>query len=157
MRRKPEFILGIVTAVVIIATLINFPLSAFHLSEETYLKVYKPMYAADLKGVSNADGITLLKNLSIWITVTLVVMVIFTVLGTIFVRGNRSPKKAAIFYALAGILTLVGIQNIGYPFAYLFFIIALMCIFRKVDGYDGPPKKAKKVKKYEPKQRSSLY
>lgn len=145
MRRKGEFILGIVTAVVIGISLGNFPMIAFKLSSKTYNDVYKPMYAADLKGMTEKQGITLLQNLGMWITVILVIMLIFAALASFFAFGNRGPKRAAVFYVLAGLITLIGIQNPTFPFAYLFFIDAAIMIFRKVDGtnFEKKPKKRK--------------
>ena len=139
MKRKLEMITGIVGAVIVTLSLGGFTLITKELDKATYIKVFKPIFGKDLNG-TDAQGMELMKTLGAWFGFTVMIVLVLVVLATVFIRNNRSPKLAALFYALAGLATLIGSQNIAYPVAFIFFVVTALCVLRKVETPNVPDK-----------------
>ncbi|MHC8521007.1 hypothetical protein ACPJHQ_06410 [Rossellomorea sp. H39__3] len=58
-------------------------------------------------------------------------------LASFFLKGNRNPGRAGIILIAAGGATLIGTQLVAFPLAFLFFLAAALCFFRKQPNRKG--------------------
>lgn len=131
MSRKPEKIIGIIGAVLVTLFLGGFTIVFNSLDETTYQETILPVLGDSIKGLSTAEGLDFLKTLGAWFGFTVVLVLVCVAIGTLFVNNNRYPKRAAIFYLLAGLITLIGSQTLAYPLAFIFFVVTALCLLRK--------------------------
>jgi hypothetical protein len=58
-------------------------------------------------------------------------------MATLSIWRNKYPKRGAVFFIFAGLATLIGTQFIAFPLAFLFFIAAALCLYRKLKEKEG--------------------
>lgn len=83
-----------------------------------------------------ADPYDAARTLAAWFGVTLMVVLLLGVTG-IFVAGRRPGRRATgWFFAIAGLVCLVGSQLVLYPVAFLFFVSTGLFALRRPDRPD---------------------
>ncbi|WP_088840850.1 DUF4064 domain-containing protein [Listeria sp. ILCC797] len=88
-------------------------------------------------GISLADApssmqlIDVLGKYSIFLLVSLIVVIILTALGFIFIVGNKKPVLAGFLFLFAGLFVVASTFLVGFIPALLFLIAAIMCWVRK--------------------------
>lgn len=136
MNRKLEKRIGIGGMVLVTLILGGFSVVMNQLNAEDYQNIFQPTFAEALKSLSVEEGILLFKTLSAWFAATVFIVLILGALATLLITKNKYPKLAGISYLFAGIVTLIGSQLIAFPLAFVFFISAILCFFRK-DSFNG--------------------
>lgn len=129
MKRTIEKVIGIIGAVLVTAFLGGLSLVFNALTMAQYQESIKPVLGDTLGTMSDAEVITSLKTLGSWFGFTVIGVLVFTALATLFVK--RFPIRAGFCYLAAGLVTLFGSQFIGFILAFLFFVAAALCFVRK--------------------------
>ncbi|BAL62635.1 DUF4064 domain-containing protein [Melissococcus plutonius] len=130
MKRRLECWLGFIGVGLTLLFLGGIALSVQQLTIAEYEKTFKPVFASSLGHLDSEKGVELFRTLGAWFGFTILFVLIFVTLATLFIMKNSAPVKAGIFYMLAGLTTLIGSQLIAFFIAFLFFIAALCCFFR---------------------------
>jgi hypothetical protein len=137
MKRKWESIIGITGALLCLIFLGGFSVTITTMDENTFEAAVFPVLQADAAKAHVSESFEAIKTLAVWFGVTMMGVLVFTGIATLFVRKNKNPKAAAGFYTLAGLTALAGTQLIAFPFAFLFFLSAALCLFRKIQPKEG--------------------
>jgi hypothetical protein len=137
MKRKWESIIGIMGALLCLIFLGGFSVTITTMDEKTFEAAVFPILQADVAKGSLSESFEAVNALAVWFGVTMIAVLVFTSIATLFVRKNNNPKVAAAFYTLAGLTALVGTQLIAFPLAFLFFLAAALCLFRKIRSKEG--------------------
>lgn len=131
MTRRLEKIIGIVGAVLVTLFLGGFTIVFNAMNETEYKETILPILGDNFEKLTTSEGMEFLKTLGAWFGFTVVLVLVCVAVATLFVNNNRYPKRAAIFYLLAGLITLIGSQTLAYPLAFIFFVNTAFCLLRK--------------------------
>lgn len=131
MSRRLEKILGLVGAALVLLLLGGFSLTVNEMDTATFREAILPVMGESLPDISTEEGLLLTKTLGAWFGYTAFIVVGLTALATFFVSKGKYIKLAALFYGLAGVVTLLGSQLIAYPLAFIFFVVTALCFIRK--------------------------
>jgi hypothetical protein len=137
MKRKWESIIGIMGALLCLIFLGGFSVTITTMDKKTFEAAVFPILQADVSKGHLSESFEAVKALAVWFGVTMIGVLVFTSIATLFVRKNKNPKVAAAFYILAGLTALAGTQLIAFPLAFLFFLAAVLCIFRNLKPKEG--------------------
>lgn len=137
MNRKWEVIIGIAGAALCLIFLGGFSLTITSMEESIFAKTVFPILQESVSKEYISESFEAVKALAIWFGITLLIVLLLVALATLLIRQNRFPKRAALFYTLAGIVTLIGTQMLAFPLAFLFFLAAGFCLFRKLIEQEG--------------------
>jgi chromate transport protein ChrA len=107
------------------------------MEEGIYETTVFPILQAGVSEEYVSESFEAVKALAIWFGVTLLIVFILVALATLSIWRNKSPKRGAVFFIFAGLATLIGTQFIAFPLAFLFFIAAALCLFRKIKEKEG--------------------
>lgn len=132
MKRKWEVIIGIAGAVLCLIFLGGFSLTITSMKKSHFEKTVFPILQDSVSIEYVSESFEAVKALAAWFGVSLLIVLLLIVIATLSIWRNRYPKRAALFYVLAGAVTLIGTQFIAFPIAFLFFIAAVLCLFRKI-------------------------
>lgn len=134
MSRRPEKIIAIIGAVLVVILLGGFSLTIMNMDEIAYQDVIVPIFVDTIPDVGTVDGYESIRTLAAWFGVTAFLTAGLTALGNLFVSHNKHPKRAALFYGATGLIVLLGSQLIAYPLAFIFFVVMGMCLIRKEEA-----------------------
>jgi hypothetical protein len=134
LKRKWEVMIGVVGVLLCVIFLGGFSLTITSMDEVTYKETVFPILQEGISISYVNDSLEAIKALAIWFGIALLLVLIFVVFATALIWKERFPKWAAILYLFAGLTTLIGTQFIAFPIAFLFFLAAALCLFRKVDS-----------------------
>lgn len=132
MKRKSEVIIGLIGAILCIILLGGFSLTMTTMEEGTFATSVFPTLQEGVSINDLSESFEAMKALAVWFGITLLIVLIFIVIATSFIWKNKFPKRAAFFFLLAGLATLIGTQMIAFPIAFFFFIASGLCFFRKM-------------------------
>lgn len=132
MKRKWEVIIGVVGVILCVIFLGGFSLTITSMNQETYKETVFPILQEDVSISHVHDSLEAMNALAIWFGITLLLVLVLVLFATTFIWKERFPKWAAVLYLFAGLSTLIGTQFIAFPIAFLFFLAAALCLFRKV-------------------------
>lgn len=131
MIRKAETVIGMVGGV--LSLLIFGVFSAAILTTDVEL-FERTIYSAlpDNPAFNDVNqAYELMRQFSTWLGIFLFLMVVALVFATLFIFKNGRPKIAGALYIVTAFLLLIGTQGIGFPLAFLFFVSAYLCFFKK--------------------------
>ncbi|WHZ05114.1 DUF4064 domain-containing protein [Neobacillus sp. YX16] len=137
MKRKWEVMIGIAGVILCVIFLGGFSLTMTSMEESIYETTVFPILQAGVSEEYVSESFDAVKALAIWFGVTLLIVFILVALATLSIWRNKSPKRGAVLYIFAGLATLIGTQFIAFPLAFLFFIAAALCLFRKIKEKEG--------------------
>lgn len=137
MKRKWEAIIGIAGVLLCVIFLGGFSLTITSMEESTYEATVFPILQEGVSKEYISESFEAMKALAIWFGVTLLIVVILFALAALSIWRNRYPKRGAVIFTFAGLATLIGTQFIAFPIAFLFFIAAGLCLFRKLKEKEG--------------------
>jgi hypothetical protein len=132
MKRKWEVIIGLIGAILCVIMLGGFSLTMTTMEEGTFAKSVFPILQEGVSIHDLSQSFEAMKALAVWFGVTLLIVLISVVIATLSILKNKFPKRAALFFSLAGLATLIGTQMIAFPIAFFFFVTSGLCLFRKV-------------------------
>ncbi|UJF15668.1 hypothetical protein LZ578_00180 [Jeotgalibaca sp. MA1X17-3] len=131
MNRKWEKGIGITGALLVVIFLGGFAVTINQINMADFQDTIVPIFKDVIPNIETAEGLESMKTLGAWFSVTVFLTIIMVALGTLFVTRNKYPKRAAIFYGLAGLVVLIGSQLIAFPLAFIFFVVAGLCMWRQ--------------------------
>jgi phosphoglycerol transferase MdoB-like AlkP superfamily enzyme len=137
MKRKWEVMIGIAGVILCVIFLGGFSLTMTSMEESIYETTVFPILQAGVSEEYVSESFEAVKALAIWFGVTLLLVFILVALATLSIWRNKSPKRGAVLYIFAGLATLIGTQFIAFPLAFLFFIAAALCLYRKLKEKEG--------------------
>ncbi|MEH7493542.1 DUF4064 domain-containing protein [Neobacillus niacini] len=137
MKRKWEVIIGIAGVILGVIFLGGFSLTITSMEESTYATTVFPILQEGVSEEYISESFEAMKALAIWFGVTLLIVVILVALAALSIWRNRYPKRGGVLFTFAGLATLIGTQFIAFPIAFLFFIAAGLCLFRKLKEKEG--------------------
>jgi phosphoglycerol transferase MdoB-like AlkP superfamily enzyme len=137
MKRKWEVMIGIAGVILCVIFLGGFSLTMTSMEESIYETTVFPILQAGVSEEYVSESFEAVKALAIWFGVTLLLVFILVALATLSIWRNKSPKRGAVLYIFAGLATLLGTQFIAFPLAFLFFIAAALCLYRKLKEKEG--------------------
>ncbi|MFP9129596.1 hypothetical protein [Niallia sp. Man26] len=137
MKRKWEVIIGLAGVILCVILLGGFSLTITTMEEKTFADTVFPILQEDVSTNYLSESFTAVKALAVWFGVTVLIVLSLTLPATVCIWKNRYPKWAAFLYLAAGLTTLIGTQFIAFPLAFLFFIAASLCLFRKIKNGEG--------------------
>lgn len=129
MTRKIEFIISLVGGLGVLVFFGGFSMVMKQLSLDKFTTQIYP--ALDV-ATSAESYFETLKEMSAWLSVTTIIVLILIAGAYFCLLGSKHVKVASVFYILAGVVTLIGSQFLGLLFALFFFTSGLMCLFKKV-------------------------
>lgn len=128
--RRLEKVLGIGGALLVLLMLGGFSLTVNAMDSSSFQEVIAPVLGNAMPDATTEQGLLFIKTLGAWFGFTAFTVVGLTALATFFVSKGKYVRRAALFYGLAGLVTLLGSQLIAYPLAFLFFVVTVLCLFR---------------------------
>ncbi len=131
MKRKLELWIGWITAAMIVVFLGSFSVLVQNLTIEQYQSIFFPVFESSLEGLSANEGILLFQTLGSWFSFTVIFVLILTSLGSLFLNSRFDNRITALWYFLAGIVTLVGSQFIAFILAFPFFVTSILCLKKR--------------------------
>ncbi|AZP04471.1 DUF4064 domain-containing protein [Jeotgalibaca ciconiae] len=131
MSRKPEKVIAIIGACLVLLFLGGFALTVLNMDIEKYREVIVPIFEGNFSDLASEEGFQNMRTLGAWFSATAFITLVFVALGNLFISNNRYPYRAAICFGLTGIAVLFGSQLIAYPLAFIFFVVTAMSLFRK--------------------------
>jgi phosphoglycerol transferase MdoB-like AlkP superfamily enzyme len=137
MKRKWEVMIGIAGVILCVIFLGGFSLTMTSMEESIYETTVFPILQEGVSEEYVSESFEAVKALAIWFGVTLLIVFILVALATLSIWRNKYPKRGAVFFIFAGLATLIGTQFIAFPLAFLFFIAAALCLFRKIKEKEG--------------------
>ncbi|MFS0778226.1 DUF4064 domain-containing protein [Neobacillus sp. 3P2-tot-E-2] len=137
MKRKWEVIIGIAGVLLCVIFLGGFSLTITSMEESTYATTVFPILQEGVSEEYVSEGFEAVKALATWFGVTLLIVFILVALATLSIWRNKYPKRGAVLFIFACLVTLIGTQFIAFPIAFLFFIAAGLCLFRKLKEKEG--------------------
>ncbi|GLI83743.1 hypothetical protein ANABIO32_14400 [Rossellomorea marisflavi] len=137
MTRKRELIITLSGGFLCLFFLGGFALTILPMDEATYADKVFPFLQGSLPAEELGQNFEAVKTLSTWFAVTLLVVLALIALASFFLKGNRNPGRAGIILMVAGGATLIGTQLVAFPLAFLFFLAAALCFFRKQPNRKG--------------------
>ncbi|MGI8384290.1 DUF4064 domain-containing protein [Robertmurraya sp. P23] len=132
MKRKWEVIIGLIGAILCVIMLGGFSLTITTMEEGTFAESVFPTLQEGVSINDLSESFEAMKALAVWFGITLLIVLITVVIATLSIWRNKFPKRAAIFFLLAGLATLIGTQMIAFPIAFFFFVASGLCFFRKL-------------------------
>ncbi|MGI6155810.1 MAG: DUF4064 domain-containing protein [Enterococcus sp.] len=126
MKRKLELWVGWVSAGLV--TVILGPLSLImnQLTHAQYQEIFLPVFDKKLAGIPVEKGIEFFHRLGAWFGVTLILVLIFTALASLFLNSRYDRRIASAFYFMAGLTTLFGSQFLAFILAFPFFVAGVL-------------------------------
>ena len=137
MTRKRELLITLSGGFLCLFFLGGFALTILPMDEATYADKVFPLLQGNLPGDELGRNFEAVKTLSTWFAITLLVVLCLIALASFFLKGNRNPGRAGIILMVAGGVTLIGTQLVAFPLAFLFFLAAALCFFRKQPNRKG--------------------
>ncbi|MGD6843488.1 hypothetical protein ACQCVH_13330 [Bacillus infantis] len=137
MKRKWETMIAMAGALLCLIFLGGFSMTILTMDEVTFEEAVYPVLQTDAAKPRVSESYEAVKTLAVWFGVTMIAVLVFTAIATLFIRKNKNPKAAAVFYTLAGLTALAGTQMIAFPLAFIFFLAAALCLFRKIQRKGG--------------------
>ena len=137
MKRKWEVMIGIAGVILCVIFLGGFSLTITSMEESTYETTVFPILQEGVSEEYISESFEAVKALAIWFGVTLLIVFILVALAALSIWQNKYPKRGAVFFIFAGLAALMGTQFIAFPLAFLFFIAAALCLFRKINEKEG--------------------
>ena len=137
MKRKWEVIIGLAGVILCVILLGGFSLTITSMEEKTFAETVFPILQEGVSENYISESFLAVKALAVWFGVTLLIVLSLILPATVCIWRNRYPKWAASLYLAAGLTTLIGTQLIAFPLAFLFFIAASLCLFRKITKREG--------------------
>lgn len=137
MTRKRELIITLSGGFLCLFFLGGFALTILPMDEATYADKVFPFLQGSLPAEELGQNFEAVKTLSTWFAITLLVVLSLIALASFFLKGNRNPGRAGIILMVAGGATLIGTQLVAFPLAFLFFLAAALCFFRKQPNRKG--------------------
>ena len=137
MTRKRELIITLSGGFLCLFFLGGFALTILPMDEATYADKVFPFLQGSLQAEELGQNFEAVKTLSTWFAITLLVVLSLIALASFFLKGNRNPGRAGIILMAAGGVTLIGTQLVAFPLAFLFFLAAALCFFRKQPNRKG--------------------
>ena len=137
MKRKWEVMIGIAGVILCVIFLGGFSLTITSMEESTFEKTVFPILQEGVSEEYISESFEAMKVLAIWFGVTLLIVLILVALAALSIWQNKYPKRGAVFFIFAGITALIGTQFIAFPLAFLFFIAAALCLFRRINEKEG--------------------
>jgi hypothetical protein len=137
MKRKWEAMIGIAGVILCVIFLGGFSLTMTSMEESIYKTTVFPILQEGVSEEYVSESFEAMKALAIWFGVTLLIVFFLVAMATLSIWRNKYPKRGAVFFIFAGLATLMGTQFIAYPLAFLFFIAAALCLFRKIKEKEG--------------------
>lgn len=137
MTRKRELIITLSGGFLCLFFLGGFALTILPMDEATYADKVFPFLQGSLPAEELGQNFEAVKTLSTWFAVTLLVVLALIALASFFLKGNRNQGRAGIILMAAGGATLIGTQLVAFPLAFLFFLAAALCFFRKQPNRKG--------------------
>jgi hypothetical protein len=137
MKRKWEVIIGIAGVLLCVIFLGGFSLTITSMEESTYATTVFPILQEGVSEEYVSVSFEAVKALATWFGVTLLIVFILVALATLSIWRNKYAKRGAVLFICAGLATLIGTQFIAFPIAFLFFIAAGLCLFRKLKEKEG--------------------
>lgn len=137
MKRKWEVMIGIIGVILCVIFLGGFSLTMTSMEEGIYETSVFPILQEGVSEEYVSESFEAVKALAIWFGVTLLIVFILVALATLSIWRNKFPKRGAVLFIFAGLATLIGTQFIAFPLAFLFFIAAALCLFRKIKEKEG--------------------
>ena len=92
--------------------------------EEVMMSIDPSVTAEDLKVV--ISGLPVLEGIGSFLVILLVISLITTIIGTIFIWNNKRPKLAGILFIISGLFAYI-----LSPTSILLYITAILCFARK--------------------------
>lgn len=132
MKRKWEVIIGLIGAILCVILLGGFSLTMTTMEESTFARSVFPTLQEGVSIHDLSESFEAMKALAVWFGITLLIVLISVVIATFSILKNKFPKRAAFFFLVAGLATLIGTQMIAFPIAFFFFVTSGLCFFRKV-------------------------
>jgi hypothetical protein len=137
MQRKWETMIGMAGALLCLIFLGGFSVTILTMDVKTFEETVYPVLQADAAKSRITESFEAAKTLAVWFGVTMLAVLVLSAIATLFIRKNKNPKAAAVFYTLAGLTALAGTQMIAFPLAFLFFLTAALSLFRKIQRKEG--------------------
>ncbi len=137
MKRKWEVIIGLAGVILCVILLGGFSLTITSMEEKAFAETVFPILQENVSENYISESFEAVKTLAVWFGVTLLIVLVMALPATVFIWRDRYPKWAAFLYLAAGLATLIGTQLIAFPLAFLFFIAACLCLFRKIKKSEG--------------------
>jgi phosphoglycerol transferase MdoB-like AlkP superfamily enzyme len=137
MKRKWEVIIGIAGMILCVIFLGGFSLTITSMEESTYTTTVFPILQEGVSEEYVSESFEAVKALATWFGVTLLIVFILVAFAALSIWRNKYPKRGAVLFICAGLVTLMGTQFIAFPIAFLFFIAAGLCLFRKLKEKEG--------------------
>ncbi|MFD1466535.1 DUF4064 domain-containing protein [Lapidilactobacillus mulanensis] len=131
MNRRLEMIIGYIGAAIVLIFLGGFTVSMNSLTVKQYQRIVYPIFKNYLAGTTPKSGLQLFQTLGTWFGVTVVIVLALVAFTNLLLRSNKNKYLTGGLYFLIGVITLLGSQLLAYPIAFIFFVNAALCIFRK--------------------------
>lgn len=132
MIRKAETIIGIIGGILSLLVFGVFSATVLSMEIDAFESTLYPLLPGTGIYSSAEEAYELISQFSTWLGIFLFLMVVTTVLATVFVFKNKRPKTGGTFYVLSALFLLIGTQGIGFPFAFIFLVSAFLSFFRKI-------------------------
>lgn len=136
MKRTAERVMSIVSAVftglVIILGFMGLSALKMMLADEALLLEFKEGMLSTDSSITTEDvdvimsGLGVLEGFSLFLIILLVVSLITTIIGIIFIWNNKKPKLAGIMFIIGGLFAYI-----ISPTSILLYITAILCFTRK--------------------------
>jgi len=132
MKRRWEVIIGIIGLVLCLIFLGGFSLTITSMDESTFRNSVYPIMQGSSNMNDQTESFEAMKTFGVWCGISLLVVFTFVIVATLLVWKDTHPKWASLLYLFAGACTLMGTQLVAFPLAFIFFVVAGLCMFRKV-------------------------
>ena len=131
--RRIEFWLGLIGAILSVVFLGGFTFLINQVSLAEFETIFSNVFGDVIDSLGVAGAYEFFKTLGAWFGFTLLAVLIFIALATLFIKYRNYRKRAGVMYLLAGLVCLLGSQLFAYPIAFFFFVAGVLCFLRKVD------------------------
>ncbi|WP_167629741.1 DUF4064 domain-containing protein [Listeria valentina] len=143
IKRTGEVVLSMIGLVLALFMQVAMTIVSFNFLAKTKTESGYEIFAGRYEQAIHDAGVSLndapsassivdaLHGFSIFFIVALVAVILFSILGIIFIVGNKKPVLAGFLFLLAGIVVILATFLVGFVPALLFLIAAIMCWARK--------------------------
>ncbi|WP_208559870.1 DUF4064 domain-containing protein [Marinilactibacillus kalidii] len=131
MRRKVEAIIGLVGGVLALLLFGGFSATILSTDRATFETTLYPILPETGQFQNVEEAYERMAQFSTWMGIFLFLMTITLAIATVLIAKNKKPKLAGICYLVSGIFLLVGTQGLGFLFAFLLFVAAILSFFRQ--------------------------
>jgi hypothetical protein len=136
MKRKFEQIVAIINTILFSLFFGGYSAVILTLDKKNYHGALKQIFGTAFNGLSTEKQLTILQSLGAWFGLTVILVMLLTLITNYLIKDNRSQKKAAVMYIVIGLVALMGSQMQGFVFAFIYFSLAVLCLFRQPRSSD---------------------